>query len=205
MTGVQTCALPIYWEGQVIATPIVNGNYAVTVTRCNASTAPLEVIALDIATMQQSTPWVGASNVAGVVSTGSITACSVSTEQWINYSINGGVMYSMIAPADSVAQDPNGTNSSVFSGFSNISNAGAITFSVSNPLSLGNGQTFTGLTCTNIENGQSTLTIALSSPLTITEYGSIGEFIAGNGVVTVNSSLGNVYSVFIDFRIKRAY
>jgi hypothetical protein len=46
----------IYFDGHLYNKPITNGNFSLTVTRCSNSTANVEVIAIDNAANEQSTP-----------------------------------------------------------------------------------------------------------------------------------------------------
>lgn len=196
----------IYWEGQVVITPINNGAFSVTLTRCNASTAPIEITVEDNVGMQQGNTWTGSVTTSGIVNTGTLTACGLTTQQWIHYEINGGPTLSFIAPIDSLVHSYDANGSLVINNFSANNNQGSVIyFSVHSALSLGTGQTFASLYSTEIEGGNTNLTVLQGSPLNITELGNVGEFIAGNGTVTATSSSGNTYSVHIDFRIRRAY
>src|SRR4030095_13527172 len=77
----------IYFDGLYYNTPISNGNFSITVTRCSATT-PIEVIAIDNAGQQQSNTWTGSAS-SGTVNTGVLTACGTSSVSYINYSVDG--------------------------------------------------------------------------------------------------------------------
>lgn len=194
----------IYWEGRLFVAMVTNGTFSIDLLRCNSTTEPIEVSIIDNSTHQQSTTWTTDVSSNGTVDAGTLAACGISSNEWVNYTINGGPVHSFSSPADYIAET--GSSPIYFNSSTNSSPASFLSFGVSSPLSMGQGQTFMGFSSSEIEGGAaSTLTYQLGLPLTITEYGNVGEYISGHGTAVASSSLSGIYTVYIDFRIKRAF
>jgi hypothetical protein len=135
---------------------------------------------------------------------GTLIACKVSTLQFLNYSVNG-VNYSITAPLDSLTQyaKPQNTPPSVHIVGSKFSS----TMSTSVTMLL------TGIKLNSLQNLMSFgspeietfSTIATPINVKITEYGLVGQYIAGNFSGTYKGPApGNIlYQVTCSFRVKR--
>jgi hypothetical protein len=111
----------IYSDGILLNIPIANGNFSTTITRCTGNVAPVEIIAVDNTTQQQSLTFSSAASGASIITTGILTACGVSTLEFINYNVDG-IDYSFVAPPDSVQQWVQGGTLSTFMGSDNSQN-----------------------------------------------------------------------------------
>jgi hypothetical protein len=137
----------------------------------------------------------------------------LSTDEFVKYNVNG-IDYSFIMPADSVF--PNMSDSIESPSFfpSNSVTASRIPGSLNDffkisyyryGTSLGSIQTITLFYTSQTGIFPSPITSANPVLLTITEYGTIGEYIAGNFSATFNGPQpGNLqYNVTCSFRVKR--
>ena len=86
-------------DGGIYRTSITNGNFSIIIERCSNTTTTAQVIATDVQNLQQSNP-VTLNVTAGNYSAGSISACGVSTQQYINYTIGSRIL-NFVSPADS--------------------------------------------------------------------------------------------------------
>lgn len=195
----------VYWEGQLLSTPIVNGNFSLNVTRCASSAEPVEVIAIDNLSGQQSTTWTGSAS-TGSISTGPLFACAVSTLEYITYTI-GGNGYSFSNLSDTVYQTNLGVSDiTMFTGFTaSPLNYLYMKMNYTN-IAAGSTQQLLSFKSALIENGDST-TFVNPIPVQISEFGSVGQYIEGNfvGQVQGTTSPYNVYSITCNFKIKRKY
>lgn len=184
--------------------PLSNtGTFNFTTAICS-STSSLTLIAEDNTALKASAP-VNLTLSGGDFQAGTLIACTFSTLQFLNYSVNG-TNYSFTAPADSLTQyaKPQNTPPPIYIVASrpsnNISEAtigllqtGAAANSLQNLLSFN---------CTEISN---LATIATPINVKLTEYGVVGQFMAGNfsGSFT-GPAPGNIqYQVTCSFRVRR--
>ena len=164
--------------------------------------ATAEVYAADFTANQQgafSTLQINSSN----SDAGPLSACGISTTQYINYSINGS-QYKLSSPNDSMMAKQSGMDSST-SIFASSAGLGpsqnvSLNFTATNrapgtyPLSLlyifaGNTQ--------YVKNG--------SANVSISEYGGFGQYVAGsiNASVSDSSNLSVTYPLNMTFRVRR--
>jgi hypothetical protein len=78
----------IYFEGHLYTGEITNGNFSTTITRCSNSVANVEVVVVDKAASQQSITWSSTAS-TGTINTGALSACGISTNSYINYTLDG--------------------------------------------------------------------------------------------------------------------
>lgn len=138
---------------------------------------------------------------AGANTISTIQACGVSTQQFVNYIING-ITYSYTAPADT------------FSYFNNILSSISIT-ATTIPAS---GQTSFGMSNAAIATGSNqnllffypaqifdSMSMNVPIPVYISEYGPIGQFVAGSftGTFTGKPPTNTQYNATCNFRIRR--
>ena len=98
-------------DGSIYRTTINNGNFSITIERCNNTTTTAQVIATDEENLQQSSSSI--LNVsAGNYSTGSISACGVSALQYINFTI-GTIVHNFTSPADSMLVNRQDTTTNI--------------------------------------------------------------------------------------------
>ena len=180
------------------------GTFSFTSLLCGSSSAAT-LIAGDLTT-QQSGDLVNITLVPGVNAVGTISGCGNLVEEFINYSING-TSYTLIAPADNMIQELNNqvTPPIIYlSGYSG--NAGTNTNSVGmaftqTGIAAGSTQTLVSFTSRQINDS----TNAITGNVNITEYGAVGQFIAGNFTTTVTGAppANTPYNIICNFRIKR--
>jgi len=185
-----------------------SGAYSFSTPLCNGP-ENVSLIGEDITSGQQSTPLSFTIN-SGNNSVNQIQACGNSTQQFFNYTINGA-SYSISYPADSLFSFPNPqtnpprievhaqrTTPSVPPTYNNIS----IGFS-SVGIAVGSAQNMTLFYTSNINDSTN-----FSTPIAvnITEYGAIGQFIAGNFSGSLIGALptSTIYNVTGSFRVRRS-
>ena len=186
-----------------------NGTFNFDYLSCSGNGSTITIIGEDVTAMQEGvinnyTILNGANNL------GTISACGTNTQQFINYSING-TSYSFVAPADSIYQFYNQTapplTSDGVGGFS--LNAGTyssadISFTGTS-IGLGSGQNLSSFYCSQITD--SLVNPGTGIPVNITEYGSVGQFVAGNfsGTVVGAPPTNTTYAIVASFRYRRRY
>lgn len=188
-----------YYHINVGANGTINSNIVI----CNSE--PAIAIAEDITNMQQSAP-INFTLAAGNNTLGTILACGTSTAQFLNYSI-GANNYSFTAPADSLMYAPvyNGTNTfnavQVLAFSSNPSSGGEAIVRFNNAgLAAGSTQTMLRLKLPQMTDSSTT-----AIPVNITEYGTAGQFIAGNfsGTFSYHNTPSSSITVVGSFRVRR--
>ena len=177
------------------------GTYSINLLLCGGATSTVSLTGEDATAGQQSiasTHTISAGNNNIPV----IQACGVTTQQFINYTING-TPQSYTAPADSLTAYLQNTVSIWFTrlqqgggtwGYINFSGAG---------IAAGSTQSLLDFTCPEISGNT---TIGTPINVNITEYGAAyGQYIAGNfsGVVTGPPPSNTPYNVTCSFRLKK--
>ncbi len=179
------------------------GTYAINRLVCGAAPNNVTLIGEDITAAQQSNPAVYPT-VAGNNTIPTIQACGVSIQQFFNYTING-TPYNFSVPGDSLTLSGAGTNTDYFVFVNNNSttNNGTMRF-VRTGIAQGSVQNLISFTPTQIP---ATSTISTPIGINITEFGVVGQYVAGNfsGVITGPSPANTVYNVTCNFRIKRTF
>jgi hypothetical protein len=161
----------------------------------------ITLIGEDVTNTQQST------NVSYVVNSGintvaNIQACGVTTQQFINYTINGAT-YSFTAPVDTFSYFNNNQTSISLGGFKPTPPTSSVNFSITNTgIAVGSTQNLQYFFPSQIVDSMRITTPIL---VNITEYGSIGQFTAGGftGVITGGAPSNTQYNVTCSFRIRR--
>jgi hypothetical protein len=159
------------------------------------------LIGEDIASAQQS------ANVTYVVNAGSntvanIQACGVTTQQFINYTINGAA-YSFTAPADTFFYSNNNQSSISITGYRTSTPFSSVNIAMSNTgIAVGSNQNLQSFNPSQVSD-----TFRITTPIlvNITEYGAVGQFAAGSftGVFTGASPANTQYNVTCNFRLRR--
>jgi hypothetical protein len=175
---------------------------------CNGSEA-VTFISEDRSSSQQSSPLNYTLN-TGNNAVGNLQACGVTTQQFINYSINGANT-SMTSPADSFNMyvNPQVTPNQIsISGMSTTSGGGStgtryISFSFdATGIAAGSSQALSQFYSSDI-NDSTIITTPIM--VNITEYGAVGEYISGNysGTLTGAAPLNTPYVISNTFRVRR--
>jgi hypothetical protein len=178
------------------------GSFSFTTMLCNNSST-VTIVAEDMTSMQQSAP-ITVTLVTGPNAIGNIQACGISTQEFISYSIDGGAPITLSAPADSVVQYGNGTSTSDYIAGSQASGGGNVSFIYANS-GIGAGSTQQILEFySSVINSQPS--VVPPANVNITEYGNVGEFIAGNFDITLTStSPPTTYAISCHFRVRRNF
>jgi hypothetical protein len=179
------------------------GTYSVTRLLCGTAPNNITLIGEDATAAQQSNAAVYPI-VAGANTIPTIQACGVSIQQFVNFTINT-TPYSYTAPTDSLTLSGGGTNTeySIFVANNATSNFGTIRFTRTG-IAQGSTQNLLSFSPTQIPPNS---TINTPIGVNITEYGAIGQYVAGNfsGVVTGPSPTNTIYNVTCNFRIRRTF
>jgi hypothetical protein len=190
----------IYWEGQLFVRPITNGNFSVMLTRCTNSSQVVEVVAIDNATSQQSATFSGNAT-SGTVNTGQLIACGISSDSWINFTVDGNTFGVNTQNMDSVMAwvNTSGTITTYISGLNTINQQVYISFTF-NGAAVGS---FPLQTLGVNQYGQQTTTIVSPFNVNITTFGNPGQFIEGNMNGQFRDALNNLHSLSATFRVRR--
>jgi hypothetical protein len=183
-----------------------DGTYSFSTTVCAAAT-PVNLVAENLSTMQGGTP-VSFTLAAGNNTVPALAACVNSIDQFINYTING-TSYSVTYPTDSlyhfVNLQSNPPGDLIYGSSTPGSTTNGVSFQFTHAgIATGSSQILTSFMAPpNI--GDSSITVAGTPVVNITEYGNVGEFIAGNFTATLNSAppVTTVYNVTCTFRSRR--
>ena len=194
----------VYFEGQYYNRQITNGNFSFTITRCSNSNAPIEVVAVDNTTNQQSSsPWTGSAS-TGTVNTGAISACGTSSVSYIDYILDG-INYSLssASPADSFfVSTGNGTSQPVT--FVNAFRISQPNINIDFYTQGGTVGTFPIIFMTANQYDDSSITLVTPFNVTFTTYGAVGQFIEGNFTGQFREkSNNNLHNVSATFRVRR--
>lgn len=186
--------------------PVDNtGSYNFSIVLCNGTTT-VNIIAEDIANMQQSNP-VSYTITAGANNIGNIQACGVNTTEFINYTVDGGTANILTAPGDSLYQGGNGTSTMFYiSGFNyNTTPYESVEMSIdNNGIAPGSTQNLLGFSGSAI---MAQTVVSTPIGVHITEYGPVGGYIAGNFSGTINdaSPPNTAYNISCSFRVRRNF
>ena len=172
---------------------------------CN-STATVTFVAEDNIGLQQSSPMT-MTLVPGANAIGNLQACGISTQQFITYTIDAGAAITFSSPADSLFHTGNGTSGITYIGANLNLGApiGGINFSFNNTgIAVGSMQNLTSFYSSQL-NTQTTVSPAAN--VNITEYGAVGQFIAGNFTCSAvnNTPPATTYNIVCSFRVRRNF
>lgn len=191
----------IYFEGQLHESQVTNGIFSMTTTQCPGS-SPLEVIAIDSVANQQSVTY-SFNPVGPTLNTGTLNACGTSIISFFNYSVDG-VNYSLSSAngdtlSGSANLDPNGTGFRVISGISrtrpntvfiDVEYDGTLTPGTFPIVSLG-------------VNQLNNFAPDIPFNVTITNFGTVGQFIEGSINARVLELGTNFHTITGNFKLKR--
>jgi hypothetical protein len=177
---------------------------------CNGNSESVTFIAEDNSSNQQSSPFSYTLN-TGNNTVPNLQACGTTTEQFINLNING-TNYNYTSPVDSfsffintqtnpVSISLNGSNITQ-SGGTTIYNQTYLQISEAN-ISAGSTQQLMNFYTSHAGNDSTSIRTPIN--VQITEYGGVGQFIAGNftGAFIGAAPTNTVYNTSCTFRIRR--
>lgn len=172
---------------------VTNGKLSMAIDRCNNQPTTAIVTAYDKATNQSGTPITV--SIPNGVNLGKIEACGISSNQYLNYSLNLGSNVSYTVPADSLSKSVNGSQYTIWALRKTSSDNVALSFNASD----------TGLyvaTSLNIYHKPTTISKTGTMNVRITEFGAAGSgYIAGS--FTGNMKDSTIIPISGNFRIKR--
>ncbi len=179
------------------------GTFSFSTLLCN-STANATFIAEDVTSLQQSAV-ITQTLAPGANAIGNIQACGISIQEFITYTIDGGAPIEFIYPVDSIMHSGNGTVAMCWiTGSKMPPNSGEyVNFSFpTNGIVPGGTQLLEMFNSSLL--GQTTVPVPFA--VNITEYGAVGEFIAGNftGQVQGGTPL-TTYNIVCSFRVRRNF
>lgn len=181
--------------------PVVNGTFSFTGTMCN--NLPVNYIAVDNATHQQSTPQT-ITLVPGNNSLGVLNACGINTMGSVTYVING-VTRTITEPAETLAAyyTPNSGGHTTIAKISGGSGSPDFSLQFNGGSALGSNHLVYDIWSEGYASGRGYAPAGLN--VNITEFGDIGGFISGNlsGTVVDFENQSISYNVQYSFRIKR--
>jgi hypothetical protein len=186
-----------YYKAEVKA----DGSFNLNVLVCGGTSVPVNLIAVDNATQQQS-------NVMNIVVNsgnnpmGTIAACGITIQEFINFSINGN-SYSLTPPTVMLQHEGNATTQYITAyGATNQNSSGATIVFSGSGIGTGSLQNLIRFNTSEIRDSTSILT---PINVNITEFGAVGEYIAGNfsGTLTGGAPANTPYVVTCNFRVKR--
>ena len=182
------------------------GIFSFTATSCNNNPSAI-LIAEDNDARQQTGSPVTLTVIAGNNNAGTLSACGISNEQFINYTING-VSYPLMAPADSIDHSVSvqGIPTEVISGYAYIAGSISNSFSVwFIHTGIGLNSTQPAISIAAYYPADSTFTITSAINVNITEYGAVGQFISGNftGILTGAPPANMPSTITCQFRVRR--
>ncbi len=193
----------IVLENKVYKGIVTNGNFAVNVSRCNTTAATANITVSDSILQQQNIAAYTISVTNANVNAGLLKACGMNANEFINYTFDG--VYFSFTDSVRCGQDSAGTTS-----FNNYHSSSNVLYGANKIYGMFTGSslnTFSLLPLVVQKNGISYTSSSVNKAyVTITEYGSVGQYVAG----TFTGSLGFSNnptpvskSISGSFRIKR--
>lgn len=176
--------------------PLSNtGSFNFTILLCN-STTNVNLIAVDASTLQHSSP-INQTLVVGTNTVGNLQACGIQAQEFLYYSIDG-TNYLFASPYDSIG----------FSGATNSPEAyvyalqAGLQFSNSG-IGVNTTQSLWSFHAPQLPSSQQIPPNWIG--VLITEYGPVGQFIAGNFSGTLREQLppNTIHNVSCSFRVRR--
>jgi len=183
-------------DGKTYFVMINNGTFSLPITRCNTNVVTATISVLDNVNHQQNSNPITVSVSNANVNIGTVQACGVNVNEFLNYTLDG-TTYNLdslqarqqnLTYISGFVANPNYSNfNSSFNGFV----VGNYNFNIN--MNVG---TLSYITTNNVANANVTVTI--------TEYGSVGQYIAGTFSGNVLASGTTVTKpISGSFRIKR--
>jgi len=187
-----------------------NGSFNFSNILCDDNSESVTFIAEDNSSNQQSAPFTFTIN-TGANTVPNLQACGTTTEEFINLNING-TSYNYSSPVDSfnywLYQQSNpvslylGSTHITQSGGSTVYNQTSFQISQTN-IAAGSTQQLMNLYTSHAGNDSTSITSPIN--VQITEFGTVGQFIAGNfsGTLIGGAPTNTIYNTSCTFRIRR--
>jgi protocatechuate 3,4-dioxygenase beta subunit len=182
-------------DGQNFSAAITNGNFIIPISRCSTNTTTATVIVLDNNTQQQNSTPITVSVLNANVNVGTVQACGINLSEFLNYTFDS-TTYSLDS-LQAYQQNLTYITGFVANPYSNIAasfnglTTGTYLLNVNLNVTAG-----TYFTSNNVSNA--------SVNATITEYGNVGQYIAGTFTGNLLKSGTTITKpISGSFRIKR--
>ncbi len=174
-------------DGKNYTSSITNGNFSQQILRCSLSPTTAVISIVDNINQQQNLVPINATVTNNNISVGSIQACGLSTAEFFSYNLDN-TTYNM----DTLTAFKNDLNTYVRGAAINPYNYFSANFQ---GVALGTYSFYSNFTANNVNYADTYI-------MTVTEYGVVGQYIAGNFSGTVKSQ-GNLLPISATFRIRR--
>jgi hypothetical protein len=193
-----------YNAGPVFRYPVdATGAYQFSTPLCGTN-AVVNIVGVDLSSHQQSSG-LTYTMVSGSNNIGNIQACGIATTQFVNITING-TAYSFTAPVDSIYMSGQGTNQHAVIGAFEINGNDWMNMAVGwTNVALNSQQPMYYFQTSHLPD--STSNPSQNTWVTITEFGSIGEFVSGNfsGTFIGPPPANTPYAITCSFRVRRVF
>lgn len=189
-------------EGIGYRAAITNGNYQITIARCSNATATVDIIATDNDAQVQGSTTPLTVTVGNY--TANLTACGVSTAEFINFTIGGNAI-NFLPATDSLTAAWNNNNTTITGYRKQFDSANYQYTSITYPGAAAAGSYILNNNSFIVTKGFN-LEYGLTAPatVTITEYGTPGQYISGSFSGNMKERYTNVVvSGTCNFRVRR--
>jgi hypothetical protein len=184
-----------------------SGNFTTTYTTCSSITGSVQVLGIDLTTMQQSTTGTFTLTTP-LTDVGNITACGVSAQQYINYTLDG-VNYSITSasPQDSLTAYTSSQGTTVLStmiaGSQSVSGGGNIYFTFTHPTATVGTYNIASI---SVQSFSGNTTVVSPSTVTLTNYpAAIGEFYQGTFAANFKDAQQVLHNVTGAFKLRKNF
>lgn len=185
-------------EGMTYRANINNGNFTMSILRCSAAPVQAELFAEDVSTGQQGSV-TSIAVTSGTANAGQLTACGTTTDQFINYTIDGN-NHSYTTPADKIE-------------YFHIDSVGMTLGYISATKTTSNDffyLDYNGAATTGTFPGSITIGLGASKyegqglSVVITAFGNVGQFVTGTftGTTFIGAST-TPHTVTGNFKVRR--
>jgi hypothetical protein len=182
------------------------GNFSLSFFACSG-TSSYSILGVDASNLQQGNTINGTLSLP-TTNVGNITACGISAQQYINYTLDG-TSYSHVAPADSMfaisRQIQGSTNwtTSISANSMNSQTPAGISFGFESPGQVAGSYPITGLSVRNLMQGN---TPVAPFNVNVTSFPtSVGQFYEGNLNGQFRDAQNNLHTLNATFRIRKNF
>jgi hypothetical protein len=193
-----------YNAGPVFRYPVdATGAYQFSTPLCGTN-AVVNIVGVDLSSQQQSSG-LTYTMISGANNIGNIQACGIATNEFIHFVIDNGTPRVFTPAADSIYTNLNsGPSQQVTIGGFRLSGTDGVQFIFDwDNIGINTQQALYQIESTLT---QDPLIIASAfDVVNITEFGSLGEFVAGNFTITYTASNNIDYTISCTFRIRRRF
>jgi hypothetical protein len=185
-------------EGMHYRTNITNGNFSISIVRCNNTPVQAQLMATDLATNQQSSSVsIGVST--GNVNAGQLSACGTTANEYINYTLDG-VASGFTSPGDSLVFAHGDSLSTTFNYMEGAGGGESLALEFYGPATPGTyvADHIVLITTSTKYEGQ-------GFNVVITQFGNVGGYVVGNFTGQVTKAGLTTHTVTCNFKVKRRY